>query len=203
MYVMKFTFLKPIKLAIACLILVLHTIGFSSCSKSDGESAGPAINANIENVTLFQETQEGVGGYFYQVYTPYVFFKNGKFIRAPLTPVNLLDPDNFTTKQGAASGTWNADNGKVTITFTSGNKRTYNWPSDLGYPPTDGQTLEGTYETISGGGSLAVGGDGTVVNYSNMSFTKDGRYTTERLTSSSSNYNAAYSTALTSGKYSS
>lgn len=197
-FVMKFSTLKTFRLTL-WLILILSPVLFSACSKSD-DSEIPG-NSKIEKVLLVPEQEEGYGGYYYDVHTPFVFFKNGRFIRSPYIPINEINADKYIAGQGEAVGTWAVTGGKVTVTFESGNKKTFEWSDYVGYPPNSGQTLSGSYETISGGGTIAVGGEIGIMRYTNMSFTKDGWYTTEKVASTESSTNAAYKTSKTSGKY--
>lgn len=194
--------IKKVKITVLGFILCLSPLLFIACSKSDSNNTEIGGSySNLENVILIPEEESGYGGYYYQVYTPFVFFKNGRFIRAPYIPVNQLNADKYIEGQGEAVGAWTASNGKVEITFDSGRKRTYDWPGYLGYAPSKGQTISGSFESISGGGTIAVGGDIGIMNYSNMSFTDDGWYTTENVNGTQSSTNTAFHTSKTSGKY--
>lgn len=197
---MKTAILKTIKGIVFYLLVSVSSLAAISCSKSDDTEISSSYST-LEKVLLIPEQEEGYGGYYYQVYTPFVFFKNGRFIRSPYIAITQIDADKYIAGQGEAVGSWKLVDGKVEVTFDSGRQRTYSWSDNLGYAPNDGQQLSGTFESISGGGTIAVGGDGGVLKYTTMSFTADGRFTTERLTSSSSENNIAYSTAKTSGKY--
>lgn len=185
---------KGVQLLVALMIFISAV----ACKKDDGLDSS---YSNFEKVLLIPEQEEGYGGYYYEVYTPFVFFTNGRFIRSPYIAVNQINADKYIAGQGEAVGAWVVTGDKVEVTFDSGRKRTYDWLDNLGYAPNDGQKISGTFETVSGGGTLAVGGDGGVLNYSTMSFTADGLFTTERLTSSTSENSAAYQTSKTSGKY--
>lgn len=195
---MKFSLSRKGKLTFG-LIFILSSVLFSACSKS--ENGEIPIDSNIEKVLLVPEQEEGYGGYYYEVHTPFVFFKNGRFIRSPYIPIKEINADKYIAGQGEAVGSWTVTGGKVNVIFESGNKKTYDWSNYVGYPPNAGQTLSGSYETISGGGTIAVGGEIGIMKYTNMSFTKDGWYTTEKVSSTESSTNSAYKTSKTSGRY--
>ena len=175
--------------------LVLST---SSCKK---ESLDGNLGSHVERISLLVDYETGYGGYIYPVYNPYVFFKNGTVVKEPKIPINELNLDALTTDQAVRWGTWQRNGNKVQITYSNGNTADKDWPGNQAYPAKSNESHHGTFSSISGGGNLAFGGDVGILNYSRMSFTSDGWYTTERISGSNSSSHTAYQTNTTSGRY--
>jgi len=137
----------------------------------------------------------------YPVYNPYVFYKNGTVVKEPIVPIDELNPNALTKEQVSDWGTWERVGDKVTITYADGDISEKDWPGNDAYPSSKGDSPEGSFGSISGGGNLAFGGEVGVLNYSSLSFTADGWYTTEHLGGVNGNPASAYHTETTSGRY--
>lgn len=185
------------------ILILFLALTIVACKKGEGSDIEPDDNSdsNIERIALLVDYESGYGGYIYPVYNPYVFFKNGMLVKEPKIPVGELNLEALDTDQATDWGTWKLAGDKVQITYADGDTSEKEWPGSDAYPAKNGETLNGSFSSISGGGTLAFGGDIGVVSYSSMSFTPDGWYTTESVGGGSSSSSSAYHTSTTSGKY--
>lgn len=174
-----------------------------ACKKEtidEGPGGGPETS-NVERVSLLLDYEAGYGGYIYPVYNPYVFYKNGVVVKEPRIPIDAINPDRITEGQAYDWGTWQQAGDNVNITYADGDTSEKEWPGNSAYPAKKGDTMEGAFSSLSGGGDLAFGGDVGIISYSSMSFTADGWYTTENTGGGGSSDVAAYHTETTSGRY--
>ncbi len=167
-----------------------------SCKKDNSSTPG-----NVESVVLIADTEMGYGGYYYDVYKPWVLFKNGKFVKEPRVPMDELDLNNLTKEMAASWGDYTYKSDKeLSLVYADGQTNTKRIGSKAS-PANANETLDGHFSSISGGGNLAWGGSVGILAYARMSFTEDGHYTTERITGGNSSSHAAYQTNTTSGTY--
>lgn len=185
-------------LKLAMLLSLLMAFIFA-CEKEPLEGQ---LGENVERISLLVDYEAGYGGYIYPVYNPYVFFKDGTVVKEPKVPIEELNLNALTTDQAVRWGTWQRAGDKVQITYSNGNNSEKEWPGNVAYPAKAGETQHGRFSSMSGGGNLAFGGDVGILNYSSMSFTSDGWYTTERISGGNSSNHTAYHTSTTSGRYS-
>jgi len=178
------------------IFLIPALTAFNSCKKDD-----TSLPDHVERITLITDYEMGYGGYYYYVYKPWVFFKDGTFVKEPRIPIGELDVSMLNTDVATNWGTWERAGDKVNLTYRNGDTGTKDWPGIEATAARKGETLDGQFSSISGGGNLAWGGDIGILSYSRMSFTSDGWYTTERISGSNSSSHAAYHTNTTSGKY--
>ncbi len=178
-------------------LTLLLVLGIS-CKK---DSIEPGLGSNVERLSLMLDYEAGYGGYIYPVHNPYVFFKDGKYVKEPKIPVDELNMDALTTDQAGNWGTWERNGDRVFLTNRNGDQSDKEWPSSPAFPAKKGETIAGSYKTLSGGGTLAVGGSVGVLSYGNMTFTSDGWFTNEQLGVGTGSGHVAYSRATTAGRY--
>ena len=184
--------MKKMPLFLSLLILL-----GASCKK---DSVGDNLGSNVERIALLLDYEAGYGGYIYPVHNPYVFFKDGKYVKEPKIPINELTLDNLDTDQAVNWGTWKRT-GDVVLTDRRGEDWEKEWPGAPAFAARKGESLNGAFSSISGGGNLAVGGSVGVISYSSMTFTPDGWFTNERLGGGHGSNHSAYAEQTTAGRY--
>lgn len=175
-------------------VAILVLVG--SCKKEDWD-----LPDNVERITLITDYEMGYGGYYYNIYKPWVFFRDGTFVKEPRVPIDELDFATLNTDLATNWGTWERVGDKVSLTYRNGSTGTKDWPGIQATAARNGEALDGVFSSISGGGNLAWGGNIGILSYSRMAFTADGWYTTERISGSNSSSHTAYQTSTTSGRY--
>jgi hypothetical protein len=176
---------------------------FSAQAQDKGTSAGKtASSAAVQNADGIQtvgfdtKTGFGYGGMLTFNPVPIVLFRNGDALRdvkglnadGGLSAHKSANPDDWTKwrRSGAAIEIMKSDGWKK-ITYTKTMDRL---PS--------GFTLQGSYRSTSGGGSLATGGGDAVIAWSTMSFDSKGNFASAGGAGASSSSGAG--TVVTSGK---
>lgn len=182
--------------AFSLFFLTIALLAFGACKKSETDVPG-----NVERITLITDYEMGYGGYYYYVYKPWVFFKDGTFVKEPRIPIDELVFATLNAELATNWGTWELSGSEVKLTYRNGKTGTKEWPGTAATAARKGETLDGKFSAISGGGNLAWGGDVGILSYSRMAFISDGKYTTERIDGSNSSSHAAYHTNTTSGNY--
>lgn len=174
--------MNKLKSASAQLMSALCLMAVLSCSKDEGAVPGDdTLPGNVEQLFLMLDYEAGYGGYVYPVYNPYVFFRDGRYVKEPKIPVDELNGDTPTSEEAYSWGTWKREGDKVFLTDRSGKEWEYKWPGEPAFAATKGESIAGAFSSISGGGNLPVGGDIGVISYSSMTFTADGWFTNEQL----------------------
>ena len=176
--------------------LLLSLLTLTACSSEEDMLPDP-----VERISLLLDYETGYGGYIYPVYNTYVFFKDGTVVKESRIPVDELNLNAISSIQASRWGTWQKNGDKVMITYSNGNVTEKEYPGSPAVAARRGETLDGHFSSISGGGNLAFGGSVGTLNYSRMSFTSDGWYTTENISGSHSSSHSAYHTNTTSGRY--
>ncbi|MFB2119051.1 hypothetical protein [Parapedobacter sp. 2B3] len=169
-----------------------------SCEK---DPATPGLGSNVERISLLLDYEAGYGGYVYPVHNPYVFFKDGRYVKEPKIPVNELNLDALTTEQAVNWGTWKRSGSDVILTNRDGDDSEKEWPGAQAFAAKKGESLSGAFGSISGGGNLAVGGTVGVISYSSMTFTPDGWFTNEKLGGGTNSDHSAFSRQTSAGRY--
>lgn len=179
------------------MVIALLFLGIA-CKK---EPVAPGLGSNVESLSLLLDYEAGYGGYVYPVHNPYVFFKDGKYVKEPKVPVEELDLDALTTEQAVSWGTWESNGDKVNLVDRRNEDWEKDWPGAPAFPAKKGESLSGAFGSISGGGNLAVGGTVGVIAYSSMTFTPDGWFTNEKLSGGTNSDHAAFSRQTSAGRY--
>src|SRR5690606_2419851 len=170
-------------------IVVVLTIFGIACTK---DSITPELGSNVERLSLLIDYEAGYGGYIYPVHNPYVFFKDGRYVKEPKDPVDELNLDVLTTDDAVTWGNWKRKGNKVTLTDRNNSDWEKEWPGARAFPAAKGESVSGSFSTLSGGGNLAVGGSIGVISYGSMTFTSDGWFTNERLGGGHSSNHSAF-----------
>lgn len=169
-----------------------------SCKK---DSIDGNLDSNVERLSLLLDYETGYGGYIYPVYNPYVFFKDGTYVKEPKIPINELNLESITTDHAVSWGSWQRTGSKVTLTDRRSQNWEKDWPGAPGFPTKKGESLNGAFSSLSGGGSLAVGGSVGTISYASMTFTSDGWFTNEQLGAGTASNHTAFSQQTTAGRY--
>lgn len=190
--------MKRVFISTGVVWLVIVLLLSASCKK---DPLDEALGSNVERVSLLLDYEAGYGGFVYPVHNPYVFFKDGTFVKEPKIPVDELNIETITTEQAVNWGTWRRAGDKVVLTNRDDDESEKEWPGAQAYAAGRGDALEGAFSSISGGGNLAIGGTIGVLAYSRMTFTADGWFTTENIGSGHGSNHVAFARQTTAGKY--
>ncbi len=174
------------------------TLLSAACKK---ESMEGQLGDNVERISLLLDYEAGYGGYVYPVHNPYVFFKDGRYVKEPKIPVDALALDALSTDHAVNWGTWKRAGSKVQLVDRRSEDWEKEWPGAPAFPAKARESLSGSFSSISGGGNLAVGGTVGVIAYSNLTFTPDGWFTNEKLGGGTGSDHAAFSRQTTAGRY--
>jgi hypothetical protein len=155
-------------------------------------SPGKGVKStDIHSVIMHLEYESGMGGGIYPVYNAYILFKNGSIYKYPVvSPADLLVAVSKQTEP-LKWGTWQM-NGTIISSYWAAEQPKYQhetWEKSSYYitvAAKKGEQLEGSFKTLSGGGNTALGGDVMVMTSENISFAKDGKFTTARVAGVSS-----------------
>lgn len=172
-----------------------------------GLSCKLANSQGVQRVALMLDYETGYGGYVYPVYNPYVFFRDGTVIKNPKVAIESLDKKARDKSQGRW-GKWRNAGNKVQIIWDgvgrNGKPQTSekDWKSPEAYSAGRGETLNGSWSSMSGGGNIAFGGNFGSFSLKNFTFRSDGRFTTEKTGGASDTNMTVYSKNDSAGKYS-
>jgi hypothetical protein len=136
----------------------------------------------IHAVIMHLEYEAGMGGAIYPVYNAYILLKDASIYKHPITSPAYLDIAASKISEPKKWGTWK-QNGTQIITYWPTEKpRDQNgiWEKKSYYntlPAKQGELLEGSFKTLTGGGNTALGGDVLVVASANITFNQQGKFT--------------------------
>lgn len=170
-------------------------------------ACGLARGQNVERISLLVDYESGYGGAVYPVYNPYVFFKNGAVAKEPKVAIDEIDLKARSKDHASRWGTWKRSGGKVKITWDGVNRKgkqetkEADWPGSTAFAAGSNERLEGTWSSTGGGGNIAFGGSVGILTSKRFTFTRDGKFTTENLASTTAPNVAAFSKKNTAGKY--
>lgn len=148
-------------------------------------------NAKIHSTIMHLEYEAGMGGAIYPVYNPYVLFKDGTICKNPVEGLNLFDAAASRTAEPKKWGTWKMSGDALVIYWPLEKPKYQNstWKKSSYkniLPAKKGETLEGSFKTLTGGGNTALGGDVLVVAAANITFSNDGKFTLAKVAGVSS-----------------
>ena len=156
----------------------------------------------IRGVVMKTSYGYGVGGMMIVEYRPYLLLKDGSIYKylsyAPydfsVDKSKSLEPDKW--------GKWRLDGQELVVTLPeSTGLKTDRWKHKSWYwtrPAQPGEKINGRFNTISGGGSLAVGGSAMTVSASNIRFNDKGQFTFSRVAGGAGSGNGVSSSAYSS-----
>jgi hypothetical protein len=136
----------------------------------------------IHAVIMHLEYEAGMGGAIYPVYNAYILLKDRSIYKHPITSPTYLDIAASKISEPKKWGIWK-QNGTTIITYWPTEKpRDQNgtWEKKSYYntlPAKQGEHLEGSFKTLTGGGNTALGGDVLVVASANITFNQQGKFT--------------------------
>jgi hypothetical protein len=128
------------------------------------------------------EYEAGMGGAIYPVYNAYILFKDGSIYKHPVTSPADLDMPGSKQREPKNWGTWKIDADKLLVYWPLEKPKYQNstWEKSSNknvMPAKKGETLEGSFKTLTGGGNTALGSDVLVVAAANITFNQQGKFT--------------------------
>jgi hypothetical protein len=154
-----------------------------------GASEASAISEQIETVGFWSKTGVGFGGALTFDPTPIVLFRNGdavydiEALKFPggLAAHRAANPKDWTKwRRGGKKFEVQKESGWQSLPYTSAMDRL-----------PKGFLLDRSYQTVGGGGNLAVGGSSSVVVWSNLRFDRSGNFVSGGGAGSSTESNGA------------
>jgi hypothetical protein len=141
---------------------------------SNEPSLAASIAAGIDSFGFDSRMQMGVGGYLYPSPVPVVLFRNGDALtdisglgfRGGIQAHKLAHPKAWTH--------WRRSGGQLQLRDSKQAWRKLPYQATYAKLPA-GFRLDGTYGSISGTGTAAVGGSDSVVAWREYAFARDGR----------------------------
>ncbi|MDJ1480694.1 hypothetical protein QNI16_09380 [Cytophagaceae bacterium YF14B1] len=183
-----------------CIGILVSSAG---CRRDSEVNASETIAgiSNVDGIYIHLEYEAGVGGGIYPVYNPYLFFTDGSVYKNMATSPEKLDVVQSKQQEPKEWGTWKKSGSTITIAWNQGDTDTWDdksWHKAL--PAGKNELITGSYNSISGGGNTALGGDIMIVNAKNLSF--DGsRFTYESTSGGGNTSVTAYSNQAKAGTY--
>jgi hypothetical protein len=157
---------------------------------------------DISSVIMHLEYESGVGGGIYPVYNPYILFKDGSIYSEP----NTLDLAASRRNDPKKWGVWKMEGGLLKITWNAkpAKDKFSEWKKDSYKnvsPAKKGETLSGSFKTISGGGNTAMGGDVMIVISDTITFNSQGQFTLAKVSGGSTSTVTSYYKGKDAGTY--
>jgi hypothetical protein len=158
-------------------------LNFSAAAFSAGVNKGIKPN-QIDGVYLEQNTGFGVGGMVIIRYDPVLMLKDGwAYDGWMLTPADLdvnlsrkLEPQSWRRYERKGD--------QIRVQEQGGKWSKFEKWSQVG-PAKPGDTLQGTFSSIGGGGNMAFGGSTMIAVVSAYTFKKDGTFSSDQAVSAS------------------
>jgi hypothetical protein len=190
------------------LLILLICAGFTnitlfSCSNENDPSASATVEEvpGAEGIYLHLEYRLGVGGYMEVVYRPYLFFKDGSVYKNLDTSIDKLDIPRSRQQETEHWGTWKKQGSDFVITWSDGEAKTWKESTVfLARKATAGETISGSYRSLTGGGNIAFGGDVLTFSANTISF-EGNKFTYESTSGGSSSTTTAYGSRNKAGTY--
>jgi hypothetical protein len=147
-----------------------------------GSQAAPTsghVSLPLEGIYLHLEYQASVGGGIYPVYEPYILFKDGVITNdLSYYPKSNSDLDAWRKRKPREWGRWSKTGSGLSIQWDDPKRKPDVWNKwFVAQPGVRGASLMGRYQSISGGGNTAIGGDMMIAAWSNFQFSRDGGFT--------------------------
>jgi hypothetical protein len=157
---------------------------------------------DISSVIMHLEYESGVGGGIYPVYNPYILFKDGSIYSEP----NTLDLAASRRNDPKKWGVWKMEGGLLKITWNAkpAKDKFSEWKKDSYKnvsPAKKGETLSGSFKTMSGGGNTAMGGDVMIVISDTITFNPQGQFTLAKVSGGSTSTVTSYYKGKDAGTY--
>jgi hypothetical protein len=163
----------------------------------------------IHAVIMHLEYESGMGGGIYPVYNAHILFKDASIYKHPITSPAFLDVAASKISEPKKWGTWKQNGSQLIIYWPNEKPRDQNstWEKKSYYntmPAKKGESLEGSFKTLTGGGNTALGGDVLVVASANITFNQQGKFTLAKsagVSSTSSTWENTNSKSGEAGSY--
>jgi hypothetical protein len=158
--------------------------------------------SDIHSVIIHLEYESGLGGAVYPVYDPYILFKDGTIYSEP----DSLDLAASKRNDPKKWGVWRPEGGLLKITWNAkpDKYKREEWKKDSYKnvsPAKKGETISGSFKTMSGGGNTALGGDVMVVSSNTITFNDQGQFTLAKIGGGSSSTVSSYYKGQDAGTY--
>lgn len=164
--------------------------------------------SDIRGIVINAESGIGVGGMVIIEYRPYLLLQNGSVYRYPTVAPYDLDVAASKIAEPSKWGTWKLEGKTLVVTLPKkGIMKTERWDDDWFWAkaPNPNEKLKGDYETISGGGNTAMGGNTMIFSSSNIKFNDKGQFTMQKAAGGSNTdfdvSTSAYSNSNAAGTY--
>ncbi len=144
-------------------------------------------DAQIYGIYLHQTSRAGVGGYFYIAYEPWLLLKDGSIYNDPVLAPNSFNAALSKRDEPQKWGSWTRQAKKFVIRWNEDSDGKPDTEDLTETKPGSGQQpLNGYFESLSGGGNTAYGGNTSIAAYSGYTFKPDGSFEFDRGAGSSS-----------------
>jgi hypothetical protein len=152
-----------------------------------------------EGIHIHLEYSYGLGTQL--KYRPYLLFKDGSIYRNLDSDPSTLNIPISKKTEAEHWGEWNQMGKEIHVLWKNGKKSV--WKDKSWFPtvtPREKEQLYGSYKSISGLGSLPLGGDATVLSIRNIAFEGD-KFTLEISTGSDNSQTTSYTNHAKAGTY--
>jgi hypothetical protein len=163
---------------------------------------GSLKTSDIHLVIIHLEYEYGLGGAIYPVYNPYILFKDGTIYDEP----NTLDLAASKRNDPKKWGVWKMEGGLLKITWEAkpAKNKYSEWKKDSYQAAAiakKGETISGSFKTMSGGGNTALGGDVMIVVSNTITFNDQGQFTLAKVSGGSTSTVTSYYKGKDAGTY--
>lgn len=146
--------------------------------------AGPK-SSEVVGIYSHMTMQMGYGGAFYPTYVPIIVLSDGTYYEDFDVPLADFDVAAARRERPKAWGKWRKQGGKFERMNSKGAWEDSKWIGPLvGGKP--GERLSGKFSNLTGGGNTALGGGTAIAIVSDIYFSPDGTFKSNKLVSGSS-----------------
>ena len=130
----------------------------------------------LEGIYVVQKTTVTPGGFYNVIPTAYLLFDDGSIYKNFLVSPDHLKINSSKLSEPDQWGTWKKIDNKISIRWNNG--KTKEWDKwYVGKPAKDGELINGSFYTVSGGGNVAYGGTITYGSIKTITFKEQGQFT--------------------------
>ena len=159
-------------------------------------------NADVERVLFDLDYNYGVGGGAYPVYSPVVLFANGVACKCLESAIDEIDVRRVQRNTPKKVGKWQKSGSNYQVSWP-GAKKPEILKITVG-PPVElpgVNALDGTYQSIGGGGNTAFGGNVQVADVQDLTFHNDGSFSQSNATLATSGAGTGWSKKGSTGSW--
>ncbi len=158
--------------------------------------------SDIQGIYIHLEYGYGmIGGGVSIEYNPYLLLKDGSVYKnLNLSPMDL---DIAQSKQTEPDkwGTWKINGKTLNIQWNDGESDSWDDNWFKAFAAQEGDTLNGNYKSVSGGGNTSLGGDTAIVAFDNILFLPNGQFKQNTGAGASTSNTVTNSQNLAGGTY--